>query len=212
MKKFYLLLAVAAVLGACQSSSKKEAAEKDRLFKDSIARADGEKVLGNMRFGADHYTFYTDKLQFLKDQEKSLYGNSLGKIEGEYTPEKQVYEVRIFSSDCDDHKWDEVPFRDFMLTKYGLETEPNVWVVGDRVFSIVRETFSQRTKEMVMRWAPETDPETAFREFWYLKIESKKWIAENERQMRERGKASEEEARQREAQEQKKKENDLKTL
>ncbi len=202
MKRFYLLLVLGAALTACQSSP----ATKDRQFKDSIARADGDKALGNIRFGVTMDEFETQQGQFLAEHNHELYGQYIDKIEGETTSDNQIYEVRIYSNDKEDHQWNELPFRDFLLAKYGMETERNVWVVGDRILSLKRHVFSEATKATLRRWSPGiTDAE--MRNPWYLRIVDKKLWEIHAQQIR-----AYEEERQQKAQELEKKNGDLKSL
>lgn len=206
MKNILFILAVAAVLGACQSSSKKAAAEKDRLFKDSIARADGDKVLGNIRFGMDPYDFLVAKLQFFKDQDNELYGYYIQDIEGLFSDNDRLYGAKFVGLDTNEYTWDKVPFRDFLLAKFGKETDRNVWRVGDRTIVILREKRTLGLEYMRKKygWHAE-DMDWNLYPLYMICIVSDSMYRE-QRELRT------EENRQREIREQEKRENDLKSL
>lgn len=139
MKEFFFLI-FAGILIGCTSPAAQLYEETDLKLKDSIARADGDKVLGNIKFGVSQDEFMDQQIDFLKAQNDSIYGYYIQEIEGAFTPTGQLYEVKFVGIDCDNHNWKEVPFRDFLTDKFGEESVPhNKWIVGNRVISILRE-------------------------------------------------------------------------
>lgn len=223
MKKFYLLLVLGAALTACQSSS----AEKDRQFKDSIARADGDKVLGNIRFGISKEEFEVQQEQFLEEHNDSIYGYYIQEIEGAFTPADQLYQVKFVGVEFMKYPEKEWPFRDFLTEKFGMATryKPNKWVVGDRVISLGQERrnrsihYALAVAYQTLRDSPNAKIEPYYKEFfdfYLMTFVSDSLSRENQRQIDEmkKKKADEEneEMRQKQMSIEKQQAEDLKTL
>ena len=230
MKKILPLLITTVCFAACYDRPSKEAIEKDKVFKDSIALADGDRVLGNIRFGINEDEFEIQREQFLKEYNDSVYGYCIQRIEGDFTQQGKLYQVKFLGLDYQDHPSDEYPFRDFLTAKFGLESSSasNRWVVGNRVISIGRENtiMSLRyalqkayTRALASRHLDdaETEPsEVQFHNFYTMYFVSDSLRFEHARQIAEQQKAKEkkthEEMRRKQENMEKRKENDVKTL
>ena len=73
MKKILPLLITTVCFAACYDRPSKEAIEKDKVFKDSIALADGDRVLGNIRFPINEDEFEIQREQYQKEHNESVY-------------------------------------------------------------------------------------------------------------------------------------------
>lgn len=139
MKSYFLFWVIVFSLAGCDNRAKELAEQIDLRFKDSIARVDGNKVLGNIQFGITQKEFDLQQELFLKEHHDTIYGYHIQKIKGLFTPEDQLYQVKFYGVDSLDHARKEYPFRDFLTEKFGPESFPNNWIVGDREISIERE-------------------------------------------------------------------------
>lgn len=137
MKEFFLLLFFASGFCACMGPSTKNA---DEIFKDSVALADGNKVLGNLRFGISKSEFEMQREIFLKENHDSIYGYYIHNILADFTPKDQLYQIRFISSIYKEMPKEETPFREFCLRKFGKENYPGHWKVGNRSIYIIKET------------------------------------------------------------------------
>lgn len=136
MKEFVLLLFFASGFYACMGPSAKNADEK---FKDSVALADGNKVLGSLRFGISKSEFETQREIFLKENNDSIYGYYIHDIRADFTPLDQLYQIRFISSVYKEMPREETPFREFCMRKFGKENYPGHWKVGNRSIYIIKE-------------------------------------------------------------------------
>lgn len=136
MKEFVLLLFFASGFCACMGPSTKNA---DEIFKDSVALADGNKVLGNLRFGISKSEFEMQSEIFLKEQHDSIYGYYIHDILADFTPMDQLYQIKFVSSVYKEMTQQETPFREFCLKKFGKENYPGHWTVGNRSINIIKE-------------------------------------------------------------------------
>ena len=137
MKEFVLLLFFASGFYACMGPSAKNA---DELFKDSVALADGNKVLGNLRFGISQNEFEMQREIFLKEQHDSIYGYYIHDILADFTPMDQLYQIKFVSSVYKEMPREETPFREFCMRKFGKENYPGHWKVGNRSINIIKES------------------------------------------------------------------------
>lgn len=221
MCRFLLMSALIAVLSGCNSKEAKLAAEADRQFKDSIALADGNKVLGNIRFGVSMKEFIQQQIEFL-NQRDTIYGYYIQDIRGSYTPSDQLYEVRFYGVSYDNYSWKEVPFRDFLTEKFGMESKPhNIWRVGDREIAIEREErhrsgdylgklyYQGATATHNLDYKVDRDAEF---NFYLMRFTSDSLRKENERQLQEKSIQSQKEYEQRQQQQQEQNKSDVNSL
>lgn len=133
MKKGVLFLLGIGCLTGCGYRAQVEA---DQPFKDSIAQADGNKVLGNIRFGISQEEFERQKKLFSEMQRDTIYGICLQDIKGEFTPQNQLYTVD-FISVFRPQELGRNPFLEFGRIKFGTPTlRDSIWIVGDRRITI----------------------------------------------------------------------------
>lgn len=128
MKIITIVIGAALCLTGCSHAKMKA----DMSMKDSIALADGNKVLGNITFGISEEEFEIQKKLFLESQNDTIYNAWVPDIRGEFTEDDKLYSV-IFLSGFTDKELDYQPFREFVNTKFGMPSfQKNLWVVGDR--------------------------------------------------------------------------------
>lgn len=221
MYRILLMSALIAVLSGCNSKEAKLAAEADRQFKDSIALADGNKVLGNIRFGVTLDEFIDQQFEFAKQNEK-IYGYYIQDIFGYFTPSDELYEVKFYGISHGDRSWKEAPFRDFLTEKFGMESKPhNVWIVGDREIAIERKN-RRRSNNYLAKLVYEgitathdlnykVDRDAEFN-FYLMRFTSDSLRKENERQIREQNIQAEKEYKQRQQQQQEQNKSDVNSL
>jgi hypothetical protein len=124
-------LSVALMMG-CANRITPEQRARDDAMKDSIALADGNKVLGNINFGIGEEEFEDGVHVFMQENENSLLGQEIQNIAGTFTQSGELCRATFVSVAVKD-KYNKInPFRSFVEQKFGLETIPNHRVVGGR--------------------------------------------------------------------------------
>lgn len=221
MYRFLLLVILIAVVSGCSNKEAKLAAEADRQFKDSIALADGNKVLGNIRFGVTMDEFIDQQFEFIK-QHDTIYGYYIQEIFGYFTPSDELYEVKFYGISHGDHSWKEVPFRDFLTEKFGMESKPhNIWIVGDREIAIERKKRRRSNNylaKLVYEGITATHnlnykvDEKAQYNFYLMRFTSDSLRKENERQHREQNIQAGKEYEKRQQQQQERDKTDVNSL
>ena len=198
MKNLAFLLLFGLLFSRCSHAPAVDVA--DIRFKDSIARADGNKLLGNIQFGIDQFEFYDQKDVFLHEQHDSIFGYYIHDVVPNFTREQKLYAATFVCSIYEDQKPEEWPFRDFCLKKFGKEVPHRInhWKVGNRSISVVREkrkrglmyalrcTYQsmQLNSKMGKEGYSSEDPNEKFN-FYCLRIENDSLRAEDLRQEQE---------------------------
>lgn len=221
MYKLLLTSAFIVLLSGCNNKETKLAKEADRQFKDSIALADGNKVLGNIRFGVTLDEFIDQQFEFIK-QHDTIYGYYIQEIFGYFTPSDELYEVKFYGISHADHSWKDAPFRDFLTEKFGMESKPhNVWIVGDREIAIERKKrrrsgnylgklyYQGATATHNLDYKVDRDAEF---NFYLMRFTSDSLRKENERQRREQNIQAGKEYEKRQQQQQKQNKTDVNSL
>lgn len=148
MKSLLILSSCLLIIGCQGNRTGKittEQREKDAAFKDSIAIADGDKVLGNIRFGITYEEFRNEESIFMSENDYSLYGKEIQNIDGLFTNADELCRA-IFVSVVEIEKSPkDHPFYPFVSQKFGLESSKNSWLIGSR--SIIL-SFENRSKDM----------------------------------------------------------------
>lgn len=142
MKKITEIIFVVFTLMGCSPTMTKEQIEIDKHLKDSIALADGNKVLGNIRFGISQDDFKEQSDIFFDEQHDSIYGLYIQDKIGLFTPDDRLYKVKFISTITAEDKPEKLPFDDFLHKKFGEPTGTKTWIVGDRRIIIRNESLS----------------------------------------------------------------------
>jgi len=118
----------------------KQNVKSDKEYKDSIAQADQNTALGNIKFGISEEEFNKQVAIFNKEQKRCIYNTKIRSIEGKFTAVTQkLYAVIFISRMCFDSPSDslsESPFKEFIQKKFGKPNiDNNVWLVGNRMIT-----------------------------------------------------------------------------
>lgn len=135
MRKILILTIV--LYGAFVSGCNPNKFKSDKEFKDSIAKADKNTVLGNIKFGISRDEFYKQAEIFYKKQKGCIYNTRIKSIEGNFTEKtEKLYHVLFVCGywfDSPSDSLPESPYREFVIKKFGEPNDGNDgWVVGDR--------------------------------------------------------------------------------
>ena len=138
-----LFLPLALMMLGCGNRITPEQRVKDDAMKDSIALADGSKVLGNINFGIGEEDFREESLEFVLQNEHSLFGQEIQNIAGTFTESDELCRATFVSVVVKDKEHKINPFQSFVEQKFGLETIPNQRVVGGRRIILGTENRSK---------------------------------------------------------------------